>query len=492
MQVLAKDLREAVLQAAIQGKLTEQLSTDSSVDELLESIKKEKEQLVNEKKIKKEKSLSPIKDDEIPFDIPNNWRWEHWGNISNSIEYGVNAGAKDKGNARLVRISDIQNNKIVWNSVPYSIVKDSEIDQYLLNENDILFARTGGTVGKSVVVKNIPTDAKYIFAGYLIRTNYNSLLNHGYLKYFMESALYWEQLKNGTNGSAQPNCNGKTLSKMILPVPPIEEQQRIVERVDQLMAKIDEYEKIEKQLVDLKKEFPGNMRDAILQAAMQGKLTKQLITDSDVNEFVEAIKKEKEKLIKEKKIKKEKALPFIDENEIPFDIPDNWRWERWGNLSNSIEYGVNTGALIDGNAKLVRISDIQNNEIVWATVPYCSIEENEITQYQLKENDILFARTGGTVGKSVVVKNIPDDIGYVFAGYLIRTNYNENLNYKYLKYFMESQLYWGQLRMGTIGSAQPNCNGKTLSKMILPIPPIEEQQRIVKKLERLLPLCEEL
>ena len=101
-------------------------------------------------------------------------------------------------------------------------------------------------------------------------------------------------------------------------------------------------------------------------------------------------------------------------------------------------------------------------------------------------------RTGGTVGKSVVVKNIPNDVPYVFAGYLIRSNYSSEMNFKFLKYFMESSLYWEQLKNGTIGSAQPNCNGQTLSKMILPLPPIEEQQRIVDKLEQLLPLCDDI
>lgn len=139
---------------------------------------------------------------------------------------------------------------------------------------------------------------------------------------------------------------------------------------------------------------------------------------------------------------------------------------------------------------MVRISDIQNNNVVWDSVPYCNIKEDEIATYLLKKNDILFARTGGTVGKSFLVTETP--IEAIYAGYLIRTKYSDNLCPKYMKLFMESNLYWSQLKEGTIATAQPNCNGKTLAQMILPIPPLAEQQRIVAKYEELLKQVERL
>ncbi|MDB7897892.1 restriction endonuclease subunit S [Flavonifractor plautii] len=168
-------------------------------------------------------------------------------------------------------------------------------------------------------------------------------------------------------------------------------------------------------------------------------------------------------------------------------MPDNWRWVRWGNISESIQYGYNAPAKDKGRIKMVRISDIQNNIVLWDTVPYCEIAESDIGTYLLQTNDILFARTGGTVGKSYLVQEVPEEA--IYAGYLIRTRYSQWLCPQYLKFFMESELYWSQLRNGTIATAQPNCNGKALGKMLLPIPPLSEQYRIVEKVNALFDYC---
>lgn len=175
-------------------------------------------------------------DDEILFEIPDSWQWERWGNIAESIQYGYNASAKESGRIRMVRISDIQNGKVIWDTVPYCDISEDDIGVYLLRENDILFARTGGTVGKSYLVTDVPKDA--IYAGYLIRTRYSVLLCSQYLKYFMESPLYWNQLKIGTTATAQPNCNGQTLGKMLIPIPPKDEQYRIIEAINATMIPI--------------------------------------------------------------------------------------------------------------------------------------------------------------------------------------------------------------------------------------------------------------
>ena len=235
---------------------------------------------------------------------------------------------------------------------------------------------------------------------------------------------------------------------------------------------------------------PQELKNSILQLAIQGKLVEQRPEEGTAKELFVRIQEEKLRLIAEKKIKKEKPLPEITEDEKTFDIPESWMWVRWGDLSESIQYGYNAPAQSAGRIQMVRISDIQNGKVLWESVPFCDIQENEIPNYLLKKNDILFARTGGTVGKSYLVKDVPGEA--IYAGYLIRTRYSEYLCPEYMKYFMESSLYWSQLKNGTIATAQPNCNGKTLSKMVLPLPPIAEQKRIVEKLEELLAMCERL
>lgn len=238
------NLRNGILQNAIQGKLTaewrKEHPAEEPASELLKRIKLEKQQMIASGKLKKEKPLEPIKPEEIPFEIPGSWTWGRWGELSESIQYGYNAPAQENGRILMIRISDIQNNTIIWDKVPYCQIPENEINNYLIKKNDILFARTGGTVGKSYLVTDEPRSA--IYAGYLIRTRYSSSLEPKFLKSFMESELYWSQLTNGTRGAAQPNCNGQTLSKMILPIPPLSEQQEIVRRIDAIMNTVNSLE----------------------------------------------------------------------------------------------------------------------------------------------------------------------------------------------------------------------------------------------------------
>ena len=278
--------------------------------------------------------------------------------------------------------------------------------------------------------------------------------------------------------------------KVLIPLPPLAEQRRIVAKIEELLPYIDRYEQAWSKLEQFNSRFPEDMKKSLLQYAIEGKLVEQRPEEGTAEELFAQIQQEKQRLIAEKKIKKEKPMPEITEDEKPFDIPESWKWVRWGDLSRSIQYGYNAPAQESGRIKMVRISDIQDGKVLWDSVPYCEIEEDEISTYLLGANDILFARTGGTVGKSYLVKEVPEEA--IYAGYLIRTRYSSLLCPEYLKYFMESQLYWEQLRNGTIATAQPNCNGKTLSKMILPLPSLAEQKRIVEKLEQLLPLCKRL
>lgn len=473
---LAEDLKKAVLQAAMQGKLTKQLESDSSVDELLKKIANEKAKLIAEGKIQKNKPWSnKVEFKEPLFEIPYNWKFVRFGEIMLSRD----------NERKPVSSHERMHKEKIYDYYGASGVID-KTDDYLFDKDLMLI----GEDGANLLTRSTPiafiARGKYWVNNHVHVLDVCAGLNLEYITFYINSI----SLAPYVTGTAQPKMNQENMNAIWIPLPPIEEQQRIVEKLNQILPLIDEYGKEEDELIALCQKFPEEMKKSVLQAAMQGKLTNQLETDSSVDELLKKIADEKATLIAEGKIKKEKPLAEITEEEIPFDIPENWRWERWGNLSNSIQYGYNASAISSGFAKMVRISDIQDNKILWDSVPYCEISESEYEKYKLNNTDILFARTGGTVGKSVLVSGLTERS--VYAGYLIRSHYNHNLNPQYLKYFMECPLYWNQLTQGTTKGCQPNCNGQTLSQMIVPIPPIEEQQRIVEKLNTILPIIDSM
>jgi type I restriction enzyme S subunit len=266
------ELRQSILQEAIEGKLTAKwrkqnpklISGDNHASKLLEKIKAEKEQLIKEGKIKKEKPFPPIADDEKPFDLPDGWVWRRLGDISLNVHYGFNAsGRSEKKDVRLLRITDIQNNRVDWNGVPGCIYSARDIKSYLLSKNDIVIARTGGTIGKSFLIKDIPVQS--LFASYLIRVIPSKNIFPEHLKHFFESPEYWKQLYDAAWGAGQPNVSGTSLSNLVVPLPSFAEQQAIVERVDKLTAMIDE---LEKQVTE-RKEQSGMLMQSVLREAFE-------------------------------------------------------------------------------------------------------------------------------------------------------------------------------------------------------------------------------
>ena len=424
-----------------------------------------------------------------PFDVPETWVWSTLGlccemytgnSISETVKAAKYAGMKTGYD--YIATKDVTfGQEICYDNgvrIPYGE------GFKVAYKNAVLMCIEGGSAGRKIGI----LDRDVCFGNKLCSFHVHALDNK-YLFYYLQSWLF-KELFSGNMTGIIGGVSIKKLKEILIPVAPIAEQKGIVAKIEKLLPLIDRYEQAWSKLEDFNKRFPMDMQKSILQMAIQGKLVDQLPKEGTGEELFQQIQAEKQRLIKAGKIKKEKPLPEITEDELPFDIPENWRWVRWGDLSQSIQYGYNAPAQEKGRIKMVRISDIQDGNVLWDTVPYCDIKENEIPTYLLGANDILFARTGGTVGKSYLVKEVPEEA--IYAGYLIRTQYSSLLCPEYMKYFMESQLYWDQLRNGTIATAQPNCNGKTLSKMILPLPPLAEQKRIVAKLEEILPLCERL
>lgn len=474
-----KALRSRILDLAIQGKLTEQLPSDGTAEELYQQIQAEKQALIKEGKIKKEKPLPEISDDEIPFDIPNNWKWVKLKNICTKIvdgDHNPPKGVDYETDYMMLSAQNINNNQLNFDRVRYlsEEVFCQENERTNLEKGDILLTIVG-TIGRSCV---FDIDGNFCFQRSV--SVLKTLVYNKYLKYAFDISYIQKYMNDNATGAAQLGFYLNKLDKLFIPLPPLAEQKRIVERVEEIFRVLDTIDEAqEKYSADSQ-----ILKSKLITAGIQGKLTKQLPSDGTAEELYQQIQAEKQKLIKEGKLKKEKPLPPVSPEEVPFEIPHNWLWVRWGNLSESIQYGYNAPAKQSGRIKMVRITDIQDNKVQWNSVPYCDIDEESINNYILKNNDILFARTGGTVGKSFIVDNISEEA--VYAGYLIRTRYSSNLCGKYLKLFMESDFYWKQLRQGTTATAQPNCNGQTLSKMIIPLPPLAEQKRIADVLERAL------
>ena len=438
---------------------------------------------------------------DTPFDIPESWEWVRHNDLfeisggSQPPKSKFISEARD-GYIRLYQIRDYGNNPV---PVYIPISAASKISQ----KGDILLARYGASLGKVFWAE----DGAYNVAMARVIPLYETeLISKEFLFLFYQSSLY-QSVIHANSRSAQAGFNKEDLSSLLFPLPPRSEQERIVCAYEKLQPFLKAYDDAAHSLATMNKGFPEALKKSILQEAVQGKLVPQDPSDEPAEALLERIRAEKQRLIKEGKIKKDKheSVIFRRDNshyekldgverciddELPFEIPETWAWVRWGSIAESIQYGYNAPAKQEGRIRMVRISDIHENAVAWSSIPFCDIDDSDIPTYLLQPNDILFARTGGTVGKSFLVIEVPCES--IYAGYLIRTRYSSLLCPHYLKYFMESPLYWQQLKSGTTATAQPNCNGQTLAKMLLPLPPAKEQWRIVENLVRTFAMIERM
>ena len=513
-----QQLKNSILQMAVQGKLVPQDPNDEPASVLLERIRAEKEKLIKEGKIKKEKNPSVIfrgadnlpyekigKNepvciaDEVPFEIPESWEWVRLGSVCEIARGGSPRPIKQfltdsPSGINWIKISDSDKGGKYINATKEKIIPEGVAKSRYVHAGDFLLTNSM-SFGRPYILN---VDG-CIHDGWLVLSDYQNAYDKDFLFYMLSSAFAYSQFCDIVSGAVVKNLNSDKVSSVLFPLPPITEQRRIVAKLDEVEQSIIYYTKSEVELSNLTNSFPQKLKKSILQEAVQGKLVPQDPTDEPASTLLERIRTEKEHLIKSGKVKRDKheSVIFRRDNsyyervngierciddEIPFEIPESWSWTRWGVLATSIQYGYNAPAKQCGRIRMVRISDIHENLVTWNTVPFCDIDESDISTYLLRPNDILFARTGGTVGKSFLVRDVPYEA--IYAGYLIRTRYSTLLCPQYLKYFMESPLYWQELKTGTTATAQPNCNGQTLSNMLLPLPPAKEQYRIVEKINR--------
>lgn len=444
-------------------------------------------------------------DDEIPFEIPESWQWERWGNLSHSIQYGYNAPAEESGDIRMVRISDIQDGEVLWVKVPFCHINKSDIDTYLLQKGDILFARTGGTVGKSFLVGDVPYPS--IYAGYLIRTRYSNMLSSHYMKYFMECRLYWEQLRNGTIATAQPNCNGKTLAKMILPIPPYNEQIRITDKLSQVLEQVCKYGESQKRLDRLNLQIHDLLKKSILQEAIKGRLVAQDTSEEPASILLQRVKEEKLRLVKEGKLKKKDVTDstifrdddnkYFEKNgkemreitdEIPFEIPETWSWVRLEDICEYIQRGKSPKySLIK---KYPVIAQKCNQWSGFSIDKAQFIVPETISSYgeerKLQDRDLLWNSTGlGTLGRMAIYysKLNPYELAVADSHVTVIRAFKQYVCPEYLYTYFTSYIVQSVIEEKSDGSTkQKELATNTVKAYLVPLPPYEEQKRITNRI----------
>lgn len=490
--VLAENLRQAVLQAAIQGKLTERSSTDTNIQNTLLEISDKRKYLNIDKKL-----LLPKKIDleEVPFEIPPTWTWIRLGSICEVITKGSSPkwqGINYTENGLLfVTSENVGVEKLLLSERKYVEEKFDKISpRSSLKYGDLLTNIVGASIGRTALY-DLNEKANINQAVCVIR-----LVNIEFAPYimkYMNSNTAYKIMMEDKVETARPNISLTNISDFLIPLPPIEEQKRIVDKINEIMPKIDEYEKIEKELEALKKEFPTNMKDALLQAAMQGKLTEQLESDSSVDELLETIRQEKEELIAQKKVKMEKPLPDIEGEEIPFDIPENWRWVRLGNVGTLTRgNGIKRNEVTEVGFPCVRYGELYTTYKTKFDVAVSHTSQEIFNKSQkVHTNNILMALTGeNNFDIALALAYLGEEV-IAMGGDLTRWS-NHHMNPLYLVYVMNSSYAIHKKSEMAKGDIIVHISNDKLATILLPIPPIEEQNRIVERLEALLPLCEEL
>ena len=448
-----KALRQKILDLAIHGKLVPQDPNDEPASVLLERIRDEKERLIKEGKIKRPKKSKATSDkphyENVPFEVPSSWVWTTVGEISQSILYGVSESAKLRGTYRLLRITDIQDNTVNWNTVPFTDYDDEKAEAYLLKDGDILFARTGATVGKSYLVNNL--QEKAIYASYLIRVKTNHYVLPEFVKYFFESGFYWEQVLGNSVGIGQPNVNGTILSNLELPIPPIMEQKRIVKELGKWLSIID---KIEESKGQLKKNISW-AKSKVLDLAIHGKLVPQDPTDEPATELLKRINPNAE---------------ITSDNGHYQKLPEGWAVCQ---LDNIVSYEQPTPYIV----KSTDYDDSYSTPVLTAGKSFIIGYTNE---------------TNGVFEKlpCIIFDDFTTDSKLVDFPFKVKSSamkilqVKEDINIEYIAMFMSITRL--------IGDTHKRYWISEYSKIEIPIPPKNEQDRIVKKVRLLLSRLDEI
>lgn len=487
----AQDLKNSILQLAVQGKLVLQNPSDDPASELLKQITQQKAQLVEEGVIKKEKPLPTISDEDIPFDIPENWLWVRLGDYCLDAFSGKSpVYSKTPTPYEVIGQAANQQLGLDYTQVKYTVSEfwNSMDPKYFLLENDVLLNTLGhGTLGRAGIVPVL--HKKLLTDGHLFVFRLYSAIASKYFYYYLQYKR--PEIEISANGSTnQTFLSLKRTNQWLIPVPPLAEQERIVAKIEELLPLVSEYDEVENRISALNTEFPDKLRKSILQQAVQGKLTERDPSDEPAIELLDRIRAEKAKLIAEGKIKKEKIIPVISEEDQLFDIPDTWTWTTIADTCTNIQYGTSEKSAPSGKVAVLRMGNLQGGKIDYSNLVYTS-NDYDIERCHLEYNDLLFNRTNSKelVGKTAIYKA---EIPAIYAGYLIRVT-PIMIDSDYLNYVMQSHFFKKYcLAVKTDAIGQSNINAEKLKRFVFPLPPLAEQKRIVARVEELLAMCDAL
>lgn len=485
-----QELKNSILQLAIQGKLVEQRPEEGSTKELFAQIQEEKQRLIAEKKIKNNKKIEPISDEIIPFDIPDSWMWIRFGNLV-TYSMGKTPPRAERewwgSDTPWVSIADMpENGHICKTKECVTLAATAQKFGGKVSPAGTLLMSFKLTVGRVSILDIEAVHNEAIISIYPFIDNGNA--QKMYLFYVLPFISQFGDSKNAIKGKT---LNDTSISNLLIPLPPLAEQKRIVAKIEELLPYIDHYEQAWSKLEQFNSRFPEDMKKSILQYAIKGKLVEQRPEEGTAEELFKQIQEEKQRLIAEKKIKKEKILPEITDDEKPFDIPESWKWVRLqqiGELSRgrSQKRPRNDPSLfVNGTFPFIQTGDVAraNGHISCWTSMY---NQEGVAQSRIWSAGTVCLTIAANIGDVAIL-----DFDACFPDSVVGFNaYKPIMSNEFFMYgLMCYKTIFDKLSRST---AQKNINIEILSQIAFPLPPLAEQRRIVEKLERFLPLCERL
>lgn len=480
-----EQLKASILQYAIQGKLVEQRAEEGTGEKLYQQIQAEKQRLIAEKKIKKEKPLAEITEDEIPFDIPESWKWVRLGDCTGYSQTKPKISPKDiTDDMWSLDLEDIQKESGAILTRTTAFERKITGDKVLFYKGQVLYSKLRPYLKKILIAPDngICTPELVPFNIYLVYANYIVyVLRSPHIDYVVNSVTY---------GVKMPRVGTETMVNLLIPLPPLSEQKRIVAKIEELLPLIGRYAVAYEKLEQFNAKFPEDMKKSLLQYAIQGKLVEQRPEEGTAEELFARIQEEKQRLIAEKKIKKEKPLPEITEDEKPFDIPESWKWVRLRDIISVLGDGIHGTPQYDDTGKYFFINGnnlVKGKIVIKSDTKKVSYEEFKKYEKPLDESTILVS-INGTIGNYAFYNGEPVILGKSACYFSLISGIDK----EYICRLLNTQHFLDYAVKEATQTTIKNVSLKSMRMLPVPLPPLSEQKRIVEKLEEILPLCERM